>query len=140
MKPRSVTAYLLVATLLACPLPCLSHAAACAAGMCSGEASCGRQDTCCPGPESSSGKDRPGESDSRGDNGTCLCHGAVKERPTIPPAPDNWVVSLPPSERAQCVGELLSAQSCQPTERSACLFAFADSGRQLRALIESLLL
>ena len=70
----------------------------------------------------------------------CLCHGAVLDRPTAPPSPDSGIVGLLPLG-----GMLLLAASSFVGDRlltgqAACHFASAASGREVRALIESLLL
>lgn len=140
MIPRAATVCLLVAVLLACPLPCLSRAAASVRG-CGGhsqgqDACC--QDACCPRPES--GEDRPCERDSRSGSGMCLCHGAVMDRPTTPPSPDGGLVSVLPLDAMLCAGESFFVEDRILTGRAACHFPAAESGREVRALIESLLL
>jgi len=138
MWPRIVIVHLLVVILLACPYPCLSQAAA-AVGKGTRGHGCGRG-CCCPGPASETGKDRPGEPGSRPASGTCLCHGAVTDRPAALPNPDDGFVSLLPPDGMLLTGESFCAEARLLAGQRACHFPLADSGREVRALIASLLL
>lgn len=133
MALQTATVYLLVAVLLACPFPCLAHAAAsvdpCAAGDCA--AAC---------PASDSGNERSDDPCSDSDSGTCLCHGAVMDRPAALPNPDAGIVSLLPLDGMLLAGESFFVEDRLLTGQAACHFPSADSGREVRALIESLLL
>ncbi len=70
----------------------------------------------------------------------CLCHGAVINRPGALPSPDAGIVSLLPLDRMLLASQSFSALDRLLTGQAACHFLCADSGRQVRALIESLLL
>lgn len=134
----TATIYLLVGTLLVCPYFCLPWAAAnetaCLARGCQG-------DRCCPSPASVPNGDRPGDSDSRTQGGDCLCHGAVLQSPTTPPSLDSGLAAflsvndLLVAARSSILGDNQFAVA-----HTACHFPSADSGREVRALIESLLL
>ena len=128
----------LIATLLLCPYTCLSHAAAGSWA----SATAGRQtcDCCCPGPASEAGKDRPCEPGSSPVNGTCLCHGAVMDRHVAPPTLDQAFVAILPLDAMLLVRESFATQRDFPAEHVACHFAAAISGRDVRALMASLLL
>jgi len=136
MAPRTATVYLLVAVLLACPFPCLARAAsvgACAVG------NCCRTDTCsCPA--SDRGEERSDDPCSDPGSGTCLCHGAVMDRPAALPSPDAGIISLLPLDGMLLAGESFFVEDRLLTGQAACHFPSADSGREVRALIESLLL
>lgn len=135
---RTATIHVLVGTLVVCPYFCLPQAAA------NGTASLARDcqgDRCCPSPASVPNGDRPGDSDSRTQGGDCLCHGAVLQLPATPPSLDHGPAAFLPVDnllaaaKSSVVGGTLFA-----AEHTACHFPAADSGRELRALIESLLL
>ena len=134
----TATIYLLVGTLLFCPYLCLPRAAA------NGTASLARDyqgDCCCPSPASGPNGDRPGNSGSKTQGGNCLCHGAVLQSPTISPSLDIALAAFLPigdllavAKSFVCGGDLFAV------EHTVCHFPAADSGREVRALIESLLL
>ncbi len=137
MARRTATVYLLVAVLLACPFPCLARAAA-SVGGCAAD-NCSTTDACsCPA--SDRGEERPDAPCSDPGSGTCLCHGAVMDRPAALPSPDAGIVSLLPLDGMLLAGEPFFAEDRPLTGRAACHFPSADSGREVRALIESLLL
>jgi len=137
MTPQSATVYLLVAVLLACPFPCLAQAAASVGGCAVGD--CATTDACaCPASES--GHERSDDPCSDRDSGTCLCHGAVMDRPAELPSPDVGIVSLLPLAAMLLAGESFSTEDRHFAGQAACHFPSADSGREVRALIESLLL
>jgi hypothetical protein len=62
------------------------------------------------------------------------------ERQTAAPEPDDGAVSFLTLEAILCAGENCFAKDGSLGERAACHFPAADSGRQVRALIESYLL
>ena len=133
MALKMATVYLVVAVLFACPFPCLAHVAAsgvvCAAG------DCGTTDGCpCPRPD---GGDEPGSDPG---SGTCLCHGAVMDPAAALPSPDAGLVSVLPLDRLLLGGESFPIQDRTLAWRASGHFPSADSGRQVRVLIESLLL
>jgi len=137
MELQTATVYLLVAVLLACPFPCLAQAAG-SMGVCATN-DCTATDACCC-PSSEGGKEQSNDPCSDQGCGTCLCHGAVMDRPAVVPSPDPGIVSLMPSAAVLLAGESLFAEDRHFTGQAACHFPSADSGRQVRALIESLLL
>lgn len=137
MAPQTATVYLLVAVLLACPFPCLAHAAANVDGCAVGD--CATTDTCsCPA--SNRGNEQSDDPCSDPGNGTCLCHGAVMDRPAALPNPDAGIVSLLPLDGMLLSGESFFVEDRLLTGQAACHFPSVDSGREVRALIESLLL
>lgn len=123
--------WLVIGTVIACPFPCLAEAA-------QGFGSNGtvvRKSCGCCGPV------QPAEPAPRrsSPSGTCLCHGAVLERVAQVPALDlqpftvNWFDGTLQIVRP-------TALFADDVQLSACNFAIADSGRTIRALIESLLI
>ena len=135
---RSGAVYLLVAVLLACPYPCLLRATAYMEASAIG--TCRANDSCCPSPGSKTGKDHPSAPVSCPEGGTCLCHGAVMDRHVEMPNPDHAVVTSLPPDAMVLVGEPFHLDNGFSTERTACHFPAAESGREVRALIASLLL
>lgn len=137
MAPQAATVYLLVAVLLACPFPCLAQAAASVGGCAAGD--CATTDACsCPSSEG--GKEQSNDPCSDRGSGTCLCHGAVMDRPAELPNPDAGIVSLLPAAGMLLAGKSFFTEDRDFTGQAACHFPSADSGREVRALIESLLL
>lgn len=137
MALQTATVYLLVAVLLACPFPCLAEAAASVGGCAVGD--CATTDACaCPASES--GNERSDEPCSDAGSGMCLCHGAVMDRPAALPSPDAGIVSLLPLDGMLLASGSFIAEDRLLTGQAACHFPSADSGREVRALIESLLL
>lgn len=137
MAPQAATVYLLVAVLLACPFPCLAQAAA-SVGGCAVDVCCRTDDCSCPA--SDRGSERSDDPCSDRDSGTCLCHGAVMDRPAELPNPDAGIVSLLPLDGMLLAGESFFVEDRQLADQVACHFPSADSGREVRALIESFLL
>lgn len=137
MTPKTATVYLLVAVLLVCPFPCLTQAAAnvgdCAVGDCATTEAC----SC---PESDRGNERPDDPCSDPGSGTCLCHGAVMDARAALPSPDDGIVSLLPLDGMLFAGESFFVEDRLLAGQAACHFPSVDSGREVRALIESLLL
>ena len=138
MVCRTITAYLMVGTLLACPFPCLAEAA-CAAGSAGlGGHSSGGGD-CCLSVQSDVGQDE-GEDCGCNDGGTCLCHGAVMKPHTPPPGPQSDLVAVVHVDEPAARPCATFSGDGVPLGRTACHFPSADSGRMVRALIESLLI
>jgi hypothetical protein len=137
MAPRKATVCLLVAVLLLCPFACLPHAASDLGK--SVARNCLRGDTCsCPASDRDEGPlDAPC---SIPGGGTCLCHGAFVDHPAALPSPDDGIVSLLPLDGMPAAGECFFTEDGLLAERVACHFPSADSGREVRALIQSLLL
>ena len=138
----TATVHLLTAILLVCPYLCLSNAAA-------GTATCSTRGypsggcDCCSRavPRDSQGsKDCPEQPDSRQGSGTCLCHGAVVDRHVETPNPDHAIVTCLTPDVAALVVDPFGLDERFSNERSACHFPAAESGREVRALIVSLLL
>jgi hypothetical protein len=98
---------------------------------------------CCCAPSDSrpseKGKERPDAPCSK-PGGTCLCHGAVMDRPTAPPMPNAGIVSLLPPEGMLPAGEWFFAADGLLPGQAACHFPAAESGREVRALVASFLL
>lgn len=133
---RTATIYLVVGTMLLCPYRCLAQAAAvpgtaCLAGCCRG----------CQLSASESCKDRPSESDSGIQGETCLCHGAVLHSPAAPPSHDNGLAAFVPVDALPALARSsIFADSLFAGKHTVCHFPAVNSGREVRALIESLLL
>lgn len=135
MIPRSVTVLGLVAALLVCPFPCLSHSARFAAQM--RPCCC---DSCCHDSTQPSDRDSPPEPDAPRGTGMCLCHGAVIEQPASAPSPAAWIVSSLPLDGAESAGRASHLDGPRRAESAASQSCSADSGRHLCALIASFLL
>jgi hypothetical protein len=128
---RRTVIHLLIGTVLLCPSACLLEAAGVVA--CAQEASCDDHDCSCALPADEPAPCPPKE------GGNCLCHGAVMEHVTQVPALELqplWFCGL--EDPLQI--ENSSACGAHDLQPSACDFAVADSGRTIRALIESLLI
>jgi hypothetical protein len=137
---RTATSYLLIGTLLFCPYLCLPKAAAANESDCQ---TCNSliEDHCCPSPASGSSGDRPGDSGSKTQGGNCLCHGAVLQSPTTLPSLDiALAVFLPIGNLPAVVKSSICGSDLFAIEHTVCHFPDADSGREVRALIESFLL
>jgi len=136
---RTATIYVIVGTLLFCPYICFIQA-----GAIQGTSCCVRDnrvsDCCCPSPASEPGKDRPSNPETEG--GTCLCHGAVLQSPTTLPSLDIMPTVFLPSDDLLSTAKSSSVlgDDLFAVEHAVCHFPAADSGREVRALIESLLL
>jgi hypothetical protein len=140
---RVVTVHTQVVVLLGCPFVCLSHVAAAApAGTSLAVLTIGSQSgcDCCSGPCPGDRNGCPAKPDSRQGGGTCLCHGAVVDRQVVSPDPGHAVVTFLPLDAIPQRGEPFTIERGFPTERVSCHFPAADSGREVRALIASLLL
>lgn len=129
------TIYVVVGILVLCPYTCLGRTAAVVETV-----DCAQSDDCCsPPPASDSGKDRPSDSSRRG--GSCLCHGAVLQSPAILPCVDAGPATFVAVDDLQAVTRSsLFCDSLFAVAHTVCHFPAADSGRAVRALIESLLL
>lgn len=128
---RRATAYLLVATVLFCPFPCLVEAAG--GSGCAAHATCDVQLGCCPAPQN----DHEPVPCQPQEGGNCLCHGAVMEQNSAMPA---LALQPLPLFMGDIVlpSEAITVCGTPRAEVSACDFAAASSGRMIRALIESL--
>ena len=136
---RIGTVHLLAAILLACPYVCLSSAAAGSGGA----SPCGSRSggcKCCSHPAPQGKKGGPKQPNSRPGGGVCLCHGAVVERHVEMPNPDDAAATCLPSDAMLLLGTPIGRNDGFSTERAACHFPAAESGRAVRALIASLLL
>ena len=135
---RRATIYVVIGTLLLCPYTCLGRAVA-VAETADCVRDCPDDDCCSPTPTPDSGKDRP--SDSSGQGGSCLCHGAVLQSPAILPGVDAGpAVFVAVDDLLALTRSSIFADSLFAVEHTICHFPAADSGREVRALIESLLL
>jgi hypothetical protein len=133
----TTTVHLLTAVLLVCPYLCLSNAAT---GACSTRGKRPGGCACCSRSVPQDSKDCPNQPDSRQGNGTCLCHGAVMDRIVQMPNPDHEFARGLPSDIGVPVGRPFRLDNGFCTERAACHFPAAESAREVRALIASLLL
>ena len=136
---RTAIVCLVVAVLLVCPFLCLSNAAA-GTGTSSLRGHHSGGCDCCSRSAPQDSKGGPSQPDSRQGSGTCLCHGAVIAQHVAPPTPDNAVVTFLPLDAVLLVRDSFAVERGFSTEQAACHFPVADSGREVRALIESLLL
>jgi hypothetical protein len=136
---RAIVVCLVACNLLVCPLLCLAQVAAGGATPRAGRA-CRACGCCCPKPQPDSGRERP--ANSRSDQGgTCLCHGAVLMKPVVSlPSPQGELAVFVLPEMAAGHSWQVAVADTGGTGRTACHFASADSGRKVRALIESFLL
>jgi hypothetical protein len=133
MGLRAFTVYVLVGVLLGCPFPCLAEAAA-GVGCLNRDGHGGDRCVSCPPGEEQPGPDEPDQ------GGTCLCHGAVAERQTPPPAPDSQFVSVLSADSLLGRPALTLFKANASPDLSACDFGSVYSGRMVRALIESFLI
>jgi len=140
MVLRSATVYTLLCVLLVCPYPCLARAAnACCEGT-EKDCDCQDRDPCCPADSSETGDNPPGNPDCCTQGGTCLCHGAILEHCAYPIIIDAGLVAPLPVEGMLIPGQSFVVDSGLLMERAACHFHSAESGRKVRALIESFLI
>jgi hypothetical protein len=140
---RAAATYLVVAVLLVCPYLCFAGASV----SCRPTAGCNEADDddsccdcCCGGPSADHSKGQPGQPDSRQAGGTCLCHGAVMEPAPSLPNPIQVSLTLYSPYVAVPLGDVSLWADRSPLPQAACHFAAVESGRILRALIESFLL
>jgi hypothetical protein len=135
---KRATIYVVIGTLLFCPYTCLGRSAAVAKTVDSVR-DCSDDDCCSPAPASDSGKDHPSNSGRQG--GTCLCHGAVLQSPAILPGVDAGPVTFVAIDALLALTRSsIFADRLFAAEHTICHFPAADSGREVRALIASLLL
>lgn len=138
MGRHVATAWILIATLVVCPFACLGESVATFAASEAGHG-CGTVDRCCAPSGSPTGDRGPGERDPREKGGSCLCHGAVmadySSDSEFQPVSVLWAI---PALSASTRCGLSTVEA--PAEKHACHFANVDSGREVRALIESFLL
>jgi hypothetical protein len=138
MVVRVTTTWSVIAALLLCPLACMRPAVATCAAQAAGQHQ-RVTDTCCAPAKCPDGDHDPGDRKPVQQGGNCLCHGALvaDQSPAseLQPVPVFWMLQeLPTSSGAR--GSALDVAA----EKHACHFASVDSGREVRALIESFLL
>ena len=138
MVGRIATAWILMATLVLCPLACLGEAVAAhwspdvgrGLGV-SGPCSC-----CAPSTDT---QRTPGDPGPGQKGGNCLCHGAVVADHSSDVELQShavfWVIPWLPTASADAPSAIEAS-----AEKLACHFPNVDSGREVRALIESFLL
>lgn len=131
MLVRRAIVWLVIGTVVACPFPCLAEAAQ---GSASDATVLRNQCGCCGPVQPTEPMPRPS---SQG--GTCLCHGAVLEHVAQVPGLDLQPVAVYWFDVAL---QIVSPATIElgDLNLSACDFANADSGRTIRALIESFLI
>jgi hypothetical protein len=137
---RTATVYTVICALLLCPYPCLARAANNCSEKKYKDCDCQGRDTCCPAESSERGDNPPGDSDCCTQGGTCLCHGAIVEHCTAPISLDADFVAPLPMYALPILTESFIADFGFLKERTACHFYSAESGRKVRALIESFLI
>ncbi|MCC6124351.1 MAG: hypothetical protein IT426_05290 [Pirellulales bacterium] len=138
MSLRVATVHLVAATMLICPYLCMSEAAAAGRGTSAlrKHSGCGCCSRSAPGDDTNG----PGKSDSRQESGTCLCRGAVMDRHVVAADADCENVYFAAPDAIEFAGQPpIFGRSFFPL-RDACHFPTADSGREVRALIASLLI
>jgi hypothetical protein len=133
---RRATIYVVIGTLLICPYACQGRATA-ATKTVDSVWDCSDDDCCSPTPNS--GKDRPSDYSRQG--GSCLCHGAVLQSPaTLPSVDVGCVAFVAADDLLAATRSSIFADSLLAVEHTGCHFPTVDSGREVRALIRSLLL
>jgi hypothetical protein len=137
---RTATVYTLVCVLLFCPYPCLARAVNNCCEKTENECDCQDRDPCCPADSSDSGDNLPVNHDCCSQGGTCLCHGAILEHCANPIIIDAGLVAPLPLGAFLMPGQMFVVDYSLFPERGACHFHSADSGRKVRALIESFLI
>jgi hypothetical protein len=136
------TVHLLTAVLLACPYLCLANTAA-GTSASRGRGFCSSCCKCCSrsAPQNSQNRRHgPGQPDSTRGSRTCLCHGAVMIRHAEMPGPDHALATCPAPDAMLLDATQLALRNDFSDKRAACHFPAAESGREVRALIASLLL
>lgn len=138
MVVRIATVWVLMATLVVCPLACLGGSVATGAIPVL-DTCCGAVDRCCAPSGSPSGDRGPCDRDPSEEGGSCLCHGAVladhSSDAELHPVPVLWAI---PALSASMTCRLSTVDAAE--HQHVCHFANVDSGREVRALIESFLL
>lgn len=138
MTFRTATVHLVVGVLLVCPYSCLCRAVD---SLRSSPAEGSRGGcTCCNHSLPKKDRQRPGEPIRCPASGTCLCRGAIMDRPATVPDFDHSVVSSLRPDATFLIGDSLVLNDAFSRNRAASHFSWVDSGRALRALIESFLL
>ncbi|HEY4760091.1 MAG TPA: hypothetical protein VIH42_05875, partial [Thermoguttaceae bacterium] len=90
---------------------------------------------------SETSRELPGYPDSSAQGGTCLCHGAIVIHATFAPNIDDGLVTYVPLDALLLAGKSLFIEtSGLPRACTVCHFPSVESGRIVRALIESLLI
>jgi hypothetical protein len=138
MFVRVATAWVLVTTLMLCPFACLAKTVATFPGTVTSHSQRDQCTCCCP-TGSRTSDDGSGHRVPSGKGGSCLCHGAVLDAgssdPQVVAVPVFWADSAVPRLTARSLSLADSVANGH-----ACHFPNADSGREMRALIESFLL
>jgi hypothetical protein len=135
---RIAITWFLVATMLLCPFICMANASVTSGATKRGQLS---RCCCCPCSDSEKSGNAPCKQGSKEQGGTCLCHGAVLQSPTVPSNPNAGpalfvlVDDFLPSAKS-----VIHADSLFTVVHHSYQFPTADSGREVRALIESYLL
>ena len=138
MVARVTTTWCLIAVLVLCPFACMGPAGATCAEQDAGhhQAALG---SCCPPAKCPDGDGAPCDRHPAERAASCLCHGALlaDQSPALDlqPVPVFWLVQELPMASGT------GGRAWDVTvENSACHFPSLDSGRELRALIQSFLL
>ncbi len=140
MVLRTATVYTLVCVLLVCPYPCFARAANTCCEVTEKDCDCQDQDCCCPADSPETGDSLPFNPDCCTQGGTCLCHGAILGHCADPIIIDAGLVAPLPLDALLIPGQSFVVDNGLLPERAACHFHSAESGRKVRALIESFLI
>jgi hypothetical protein len=135
---RFATVHLVAVVLLVCPYLCLpgfSSAAGEASGCSESEEEC----DCYRQPTQADRDNCPCQPTPRQGCGSCLCRGAIMDRHVDAPAPDYSVVSFLLADTGFPAGEFSDGTGFS-THRAGGSHPTAETGREVRALIASLLL
>lgn len=138
MVARVTTTWCLIAVLVLCPFACMGPKAATCAEQDAGHYQAARG-ACCAASKCPDDDRVPRDRKPVPQGGSCLCHGALlaDQSPAsdLQPVPVFWLVQELPMASGT------GGRAWDVTvETSACHFPSLDSGRELRALIESFLL
>jgi hypothetical protein len=137
---RTTIVYTIVCALVLCPYPCLAKTVNSCCEATEEDRDCQDRDSCCPADPSDSGDNPQNNSDCCTQCGTCLCHGAILEHCSAPIHIDTDSITPLPVYALPILTESFIADFGFLKERAACHFHSAESGRKVRALIESFLI
>jgi hypothetical protein len=140
MEFRTIAIYLLVCALLFCPYPCLSHIVNVCCETPGKDRDCEERDNCCPTTSAEPCQKSPGNSDCCTRNGTCLCHGAILEHFQAPADFQSELEVILPLDMLLTLRDSFVVDNICFNERATCHFPLVESGRKVRALIESFLI
>lgn len=134
---RVATTWSVIAALLICPFLCLANSVG-SYNTTPGGHHNSVSDDCCPSSGPTNG-DRPSDNNSSNPGGACLCHGAVlyahfAAGMELQEVPTSWI-----SGDGLTSIEVALLTSILSEDRNTCHFPSIDSGREVRALIESFL-